>query len=95
MVACWKNLIHDIVVEYEQLLTGPRGAVLQNKTESTGSFETSGISPAWSQILKDLVQEFGLEGFDPVVRNVATMISKGTFVNVREVKLKLKYDGRV
>ena len=84
--------------EYEQLLIGPRGVLLQGKwesTEATVSSEASTIPPSWSQVLKDLIRDFGLEGFNPVIRNIAAMIRNGTFADVREVKLKLKYDGRV
>ncbi|MCJ1385018.1 hypothetical protein MMC17_008136 [Xylographa soralifera] len=82
--------------EYFRLLETPRGITLDKNLCSTSPIVrgSSAIPVAWSEILRTLMGDFGLEGFDPVIRNVATMIHNGEFMNIREIELKLIHDGR-
>ncbi|MCJ1400188.1 hypothetical protein MMC11_003392 [Xylographa trunciseda] len=85
-------------VKYFQDLETPRGFTFDKALYWNASdvrLGSSAIPTAWSQVLKQLMGEFGLEGFDPVIRSVATMIHNEKFMNVREIELKLIHDGRV
>jgi hypothetical protein len=88
-----------IVLEYTGLLSGPRGPFLRQMQGSPWremSVDQWKITQQWEdKITKPLIEFMGLEGFRSIIINVQQLITNGAFQNVREIELKLIYDGQV
>lgn len=87
------------VLEYTGLLSGRRGPYLgqlQGCSTTIISREESTTASYWdSKITTPLIIFMGLEGFQSIIINVQKLIVNGVFHNLREVELKLMYDGQV
>jgi hypothetical protein len=87
------------VLEYTGLLSGRRGPYLrqlQGCSTTIVSREESTMASHWdSKITTPLITFMGLEGFRSIIINVQKLMANGVFHNLREVELKLIYDGQV
>jgi len=90
---------HVSVLEYTGLLSGRRGPYLrqlQGCSTTIVSREESTTASYWdSKITTPLITFMGLEGFRSIIINVQKLMANGVFHNLREVELKLIYDGQV
>ncbi|MCJ1247724.1 hypothetical protein MMC30_004939 [Trapelia coarctata] len=86
------------VLEYTGLLSGPRGPYLrqlQGCSTTIVSREESTTASHWeNKITTPLITFMGLEGFRSIIINVQKLMANGVFHNLREVELKLIYDGQ-
>ena len=88
------------MIEYIDLLEGSRGNSFEQNERMTHLDKTTdpaitGVPNIWSSSLEDLVEEFKLESFKPVVQSISAMIKRKVFKSPREIELKLIYDGWV